>query len=171
MEDHEMFMKLSLAEMSELFARKLTHERESVQNTATQKLEKLEAEMGGLKSDRLKLVAEAAYEKIKSMTPEEIRECDIHSNYLGLVDRAGIEVNELVLNVPFEVPDSVKELDLKITALNKSMIMIRDDAALQASRDAVQAKELDMAYLVARMSKMNRAVMAPHAVTKVKSGG
>jgi hypothetical protein len=166
MEDQEMFMKLSLAEMSELFARKLTQERESVQNTATQKLEKLEAEMGGLKSERLKLVTEAAYEKIKSLTPEEIGGCNIHSNYLGLVDLEGIEANELVLNVPFEVPDSVKELDLKITALNKSMIMIREDTALRTSRDAVQTKELDLAYLVARMSRMNRAVSAPRAVTK-----
>lgn len=159
MEDREMFMKLSLAEMSELLARKLSQERIAAHGDASNKLEKLEAKRGELKFERKTLVAEAAYEKIRSLTPEETRECDMYSH-----DLSGSESDSLILHVPFEVPEAVKEIDVKIIEIVDEMARIREDAALQVGRDATAAKELDLAYLVARMNKKNKPVMRVNSV-------
>ena len=150
MNTKEDFLNLSLEEMSQAIAAKLTKEREKCRSEATVELGKLFSEKGELEDRRGTLLAEAAFQAAKNLAKEDIDLTRVYWDHLG----AGLEAgNEMRFDITFPCPKEVEELDAKISELNKRISVTKDRAVLDMNSEATSAKEQDIVFLARRLTR------------------
>jgi len=153
MESKERFKGLSLDEMCEVVADKLAQEREECRRDAEIKLGELFDKKGTLEDEKDKLLVSAAFERVASMTEDQIEKFDIHEDSL---EGSGSGKLIMRLNVKFECPQRVREIDERISEINGEIAVTKNQAVMDLNNDALNAKDRDVAFLARRMINRTR---------------
>lgn len=145
MESKDRFMELSLDEMCDAIANRLAKEREECRQEAEVKLGELFDKKRTLEDERDQLLADAAYERVSSLTRDQVEKFDIYED--SLEDKKVI----MKLGVKFVRPDRVAGLDSKISEINAEIAITKNKAVLDLNNEALNAKDRDIAFLARRM--------------------